>query len=164
MCWCERWDFTCNTEHVNKIRRLLLSHIGCINLIFQSKVQRSVTNNFSISEGPRISITITVQSKVHRSLTNNFSNSEAPRMLLASGLRSPPTFGIQLTRADDSWDRLINREQRTENQKQETDRHQTENRQRTDKSERRNNTSVTSSEPSLLSPSLSRPLTVNSIS
>ena len=39
------------------------------------------------------------------------------------------------------------REQRTENQKQETDRHQTENRQRTDKSGRRNNTSVTSSEP-----------------
>ena len=37
-----------------------------------------------------------------------------------------------------SRDRLIDREQRTENQKQETDRHQTENRQRTDKSERRN--------------------------
>ena len=63
-----------------KFARLLLFHIGCINMIFQSKVQRSVTNNFSISEGPRISITITVQSKVHRSLTNNFSNSEAPRI------------------------------------------------------------------------------------
>ena len=93
MCWCERWDFTCNAEHVNKVRRLLLSHIGCINLILQSKVQRSVTNNFSISEGPR--------------------------NLLASGLRSPPTFGKQLTRADASWDRLIDidREQWTENQK-----------------------------------------------
>ena len=55
---------------------------------------------------------------------------------------------------------VIDREQRTENQKQETDRHQTENRQRTDKSERRNNTSVTSSEPSLLPPSLSHPLTL----
>ena len=126
MCWCERWDFTCNTEHVNKIRRLLLSHIGCINLIFQSKVQRSVTNNFSVSEGPR--------------------------NLLASGLRSPPTFGIQLTRADDSWDRSINREQRTENRKQETDRHQTENRQRTGKEQ-----TITSSEPSLLSLSLAPP-------
>ena len=44
-----------------KIKRLQLSHIGCINMILQNKVQRSVTNNFSIGEGPRISITITVQ-------------------------------------------------------------------------------------------------------
>ena len=56
-----------------KFTRLLLFHMGCINLIFQSKVQRSVTNNFSISEGPRISVT-------NKSLTNNFSNSEAPRI------------------------------------------------------------------------------------
>ena len=63
-----------------KIERLKLSHIGCINMIFQSKVQRSVTNNFSVSEGPRVSIAITVQSEVHRSLTNNFSNDEAPRI------------------------------------------------------------------------------------
>ena len=63
-----------------KIARLQLSHIGRINMIFQSKVQRSVTNNFSVSEGPRVSIAITVQSEVHRSLTNNFSNDEAPRI------------------------------------------------------------------------------------
>ena len=56
-----------------KIKRLQLSHIVCINMILQNKVQRSVTNNFSISEGPRISVT-------NRSLTNNFSNSEAPRI------------------------------------------------------------------------------------
>ena len=47
-----------------KIARLQLSHIGRINMIFQSKVQRSVTNNFSVSEGPRVSIAITVQSEV----------------------------------------------------------------------------------------------------
>ena len=38
MCWCERWDFTSNTEHVIEIRRLLFSHIRCINRIVQSKV------------------------------------------------------------------------------------------------------------------------------
>ena len=63
-----------------KIKRLQLSHIVCINMILQNKVQRSVANNFSIGEGPRISITITVQGKVHKSLTNNFSNSKAPRI------------------------------------------------------------------------------------
>ena len=67
-----------------KIKRLQLSHIVCINMILQNKVQRSVTNNFSIGEGPRISITITVQGKVHKSLTNNFSNSKAPRISLAN--------------------------------------------------------------------------------
>ena len=80
MCCCERWDFTSNTEHVIEIRRLLFSHIRCINRIVQRKVHRSVTNNFSVSEGPRVSIAITVQSEVHRSLTNNFSNDEAPRI------------------------------------------------------------------------------------
>ena len=48
-----------------KIKRLQLSHIVCINMILQNKVQRSITNNFSIGEGPRISITITVQGKVN---------------------------------------------------------------------------------------------------
>ena len=48
-----------------KIKRLQLSHIVCINMILQNKVQRSVANNSSIGEGPRISITITVQGKVH---------------------------------------------------------------------------------------------------
>ena len=27
MCWCERWDFTSNTEHVIENRRLLFSHM-----------------------------------------------------------------------------------------------------------------------------------------
>ena len=63
-----------------KIGKLQLFHIVCINMILQNKVQRLVTNNFSIGEGPRISITITVQGKVHKSLTNNFSNSKAPRI------------------------------------------------------------------------------------
>ena len=43
------------------------------------------------------------------------------------------TLGIQLARADDSWDRLIDREQWTENWKPETDKYQT------DKTEQRNN-------------------------
>ena len=45
MRWCERWDFISNAEHIFVNRRLLFSHIRCINRIVQSKVHRSVINN-----------------------------------------------------------------------------------------------------------------------